>query len=100
MSYGSNEAVKDAEEAYRDECAQLVAEKAAQLVAAGDMGRAPAVEQSAEWLRQEGEAESDETGTLAVENTPPSPSKVKPTAQVTAIAAELLDDARDAVASR
>lgn len=96
MSYGSNEAVEDAEDGYREHCAKLIAQSAAQLVAAGDMGRIEAIEEVTEWLRREGEAEGDVTGVVAIENEFPSPSKATSRTQVAAIASELLDAARAA----
>lgn len=96
MSYGSNEGVKDAQDAYRAHCARLIAQCAAQLVAARDMSRDDAIEAVTEWLRRDVEAEGDPTGVIAVENAFPFPSKVTPPDQVAAIAIELLDAARDA----
>lgn len=97
MSYGSNEAVKAAEDDCREQRAQLIALRAAELVAARNMGRAEAIEQAAAWDRREQAADGDLSGVAAVENTFPVPSKASPTAQVKAIAVELLDAARDAV---
>lgn len=94
MSFGSNDAVEDAEEDYREECAKLIAQKAAELVAARDMSREDAIKKVSEWLHNEAAAEGDVTGTLAIENEFPSPSKASPRAQVAAIASELLDAAR------
>jgi hypothetical protein len=99
MGYGSNQAVKDAEEDYREKCALLIAETAAELVAAGDADRHDAIEQATEWLRNESAADGDPTGVAALENVEPRASKESPKAQVAAIAAELLDDARDAADS-
>lgn len=99
MGIGSSIAVEDAEDECREDCANLIAQKAAALVAARDMGRDEAIEKIAEWLRLEREADGDETGTLAIENELPSPSKKMPDKQVAAIAAELLDAAQDAAAS-
>lgn len=96
MSYGSNEAVENAEDDYRENCVKLIAQNAAQLVAAGDMGRIEAIEVVTNWLRLEGEAEGDMTGVAAIENEFPSPSKVMPRSKVAAIAHELLDAAREA----
>ena len=75
MNYGSNEAVENAEDEYREHCARLIAQNAAQLVAAGDMGRIDAIEKVTEWLRREGQAEGDVTGVASIENEFPSPSK-------------------------
>ncbi|TCG01100.1 hypothetical protein BZM26_10150 [Paraburkholderia strydomiana] len=96
MSYGSNEAVEDAQDDYRERCANLIAQHAAQLVAARNMGRPEAIEAATEWLRREGEAVGDVTGVAAIENEFPVPSKTSPRSQVAAIASELLDAARDA----
>ena len=99
MSYGANEAVEDAEREHRDRCAILIAQKAAQLVAARDMGRDAAIAVVTEWLRREGEADGDVTRVMAIENELPSPSKEAPPSQVAAIASELLEAARDAAAA-
>lgn len=96
MSYGANQAVNDAEDNYREECALLIAKKAAALVAAQDMSREDAIEALTKWVRQENEAEDDVTGVLSIENEFPSPSKNVPSNQITAIAAVLLDAAREA----
>lgn len=96
MSIGSNTAVEAAEAKYREDCANLIAENAAGLVAAHDMDRDEAIQKAAEWLRQEGEANGDETGTVAIENAFPTPSKPIPRHQIVAIASELLDAAREA----
>lgn len=79
MSYGSNAAVKDADDADREYCARLIAQHAAALVAAG-MDRRDAIEMATEGLRK-------------------FLSKASPSDQVAAVAAELLDDARDAADS-
>lgn len=97
MSYGSNGAVEEAEAAYREQSAQAVARAAAELVAARDMGRNEAISEVVEWLRNEQAAENDPTGVAAAENVALLPSKESPNAQVAAIAAELLEAARDAV---
>ena len=96
MSYGSNEAVQEAEDRYREEQGNFIAEKAAELVAAGDMSREEAIEKVAEWLRVENEAEGDVTGVIGIENEFPKPSKTMPRNQVLAIASELMDAAQDA----
>lgn len=96
MSIGSNEAVDDATDAYKEQCAQLIARTAAELVAARDVGRDEAIAMATEWVRKEQEAEGDPTGVVAAENEFPFASKSSPSAQVAAIAAELLDAARDA----
>lgn len=95
MGIGSNLAVEDAEESYRDSCAERIAEIAAPLVADG-MERGDAIAEAAEYLRNESEAEGDPTGVAEVENEYPSPSKKIPRKQVDAIKAELMDAAREA----
>lgn len=99
MSFGSNQAVEDAEDDYKEKCAQLIARTAAELVASRDAGRLEAIETATEWLRNEQAANGDPTGVTAVENKEPRASKVNLSAQIAAIAAELLDDARDAADS-
>lgn len=99
MTYGSNQAVADAEEAWRGQCAQLIARYAAELVAARDVSRKEAIAIAVMWLRNEQAADADPTGTVAVENVFPFASKASPSPQVAAIAAELLDAAREAVDS-
>lgn len=96
MSSGSNLAVEDGEEKYREELALRIATDAAGLVAARDMDRAEAIHEATEALRRSIEADDDVTGVLATMNSAPKPSKVASAAQVAAIAQELLDDARDA----
>lgn len=99
MGFGSNQAVEDAEDDYKEQCALLIAQTAAKLVAAGDTGRRAAIEKATEWLRNEQVADGDPTGVTAVENEEPRASKVSPKVQIDVIAAELLDDARDAADS-
>lgn len=99
MGYGSNVAVTIAEDDYREDCAEIISHRAAALVGAGDMGRTAAISALAEWLRNENDAGGDLSGVLSVENVFPSPSRVVPPAQVIAIAAELMDAARDAADS-
>lgn len=99
MSFGSNQAVEDAEDDYKEKCAQLIARKAAELVASREASRSEAIEAVTEWLRNERAANGDPTGVSEVENEEPCASKASPSAQITAIAAELLDDARDAADS-
>lgn len=96
MSYGSNEAVEDAEAQYREDRAVEIAGMAAKLVAAGDMGREDAVNKVAEWFRRDSEAQGDVTGTLEVENVLPLPSKEASPQQVAVIQSALMDLARDA----
>lgn len=96
MSYGSNEAVDNADDNYREKCVQLIAQRAAELVATRNMGRKEAIAAAAEWLRNEQAADFDSTGVVASENVLPSPSKTPPVNQVAAIRDELLDAASDA----
>lgn len=96
MGYGSNEGVEDAEDDYRERCAQQIAHHAARLVAARDMERADAIKEITEWMHRESEAAGDVTGTAAIENKFPAPSRVAPADQVAAIASQLLDAAREA----
>lgn len=98
MSLGSTVAVEDAQEDYREECADWIAQKAAELVAARDMGRAEAIETAAELLRQENDADADVTGVAAVEIDQVEPSRKALPAQVAAIKADLMDAAREAAA--
>lgn len=93
MSYGANEAVNDAEDQCREDWADLVAQKAAEIVAARDMKRKGAVDAAASWLRKEHEADSDATGVAETECQEPMPSKKASADQVAAIKAELLEDA-------
>ena len=99
MSYGSREAVEDAEEECREDLATLIANGAAALVAAGDMSREDAIEAVATYYRLDGEADADVTGTVEVENTFPFPSFKAPASQIAAIAAELTDKAQEAANS-
>lgn len=99
MSYGANQAVEDDEDDVRERRALLIAQTAAELVAAGDAGRSEAIEKATEWLRNDQAADGDPTGVTAVENEEPCASKASPRAQIDAIAAELLEDARDAADS-
>lgn len=90
MSYGSNEAVEDAEGDHKEKCARLIARTAAELVASRDASRSDAIEQA---------THSDHSGVTDMENKEPHASKAPPSAQIAAIAAELLKDARDAADS-
>jgi hypothetical protein len=96
MSYGSNGAVEDAEDDYKEQCAQLIAETAAKLVAARDMSRSDAIKAATEWVRRENEAEGDLTQVASIENELPEPRLAASLKQVNAIASELLDAAREA----
>lgn len=96
MGYGANDAVENGDDECREHCAKLIAQNAAQLVAAGDLGRGDAIKGVTDWLRREGEAQADPSGTASIENTFPAPSKLAPRHQVAAIAAELLEAARQA----
>jgi len=99
MSYGSNEAVEAAEDDYREQCAVLIAQTAAKLVAARDMGREEAISVATEWIRAENEADHDETGVSAALVEHPSASKIVSTPQIKAIAVELMDASREAADS-
>lgn len=68
MSIGSTLAVELAEADYREECAQFIANKAAQLVAARDMSREDAIQAATEELRQEIDAQGDITGVQETTN--------------------------------
>lgn len=96
MGYGSTVAVEEAEDEYRDACAERIENDAAKLVGAGDMTRGQAIEAATESLRQEIEADNDDTGALATMLNPPVPSKPIPAAQAGAIGRELRDAAGDA----
>jgi len=96
MGYGSNEAVEDAEDEYRENCTERIALIAARLVASGDASRKDAIEQATKYLRNERTADGDPTGVIAAEITFPHPSKECSPEQVSAIAAELREDAEDA----
>ena len=69
MSYGSNIAVEDAEDEYREETARLIAMHAAELVAARDMTRDAAITAAVEHQRYCQEAERDPTGTANKKDT-------------------------------
>lgn len=96
MGYGSTVAVEDGEVKYRAACAKRIEIDAAELVAAGDMTREEAIAAATGALRQEIDADGDDTGTLATMLNPPVPSKPVPAAQVRAIGRELRDAAGDA----
>jgi len=96
MGYGSTVAVEEAEEEYREACAELIEKGAAKLVGARDMTRRQAIEAETEALRQEIEADNDVTGVLGTMLNPPVPSKPIPAAQARAIGRELRDAAGDA----
>lgn len=97
MANGRNDAVEVEEERHRERLAEVVASRAAYLVAARDMGRPEAIKVATDSVRRDQQEGSDPTGTLAVENEYPAPSKMMPAHQVAAIAAELMDAAREAV---
>ncbi|TXI25580.1 MAG: hypothetical protein E6Q67_00910 [Roseateles sp.] len=99
MSYGSNEAVEDAEDDCQEENAQLLARGAAELVAARVCGRDEAIEKVVEWWRNEAAAAGDPTGVTEIENSFPFATKAAPSHQVAAIAEELIEDVRDAIGS-
>lgn len=93
---GSTFAVQEGEEQHREKCAEFIAQKAAELVAAQDMGREEAIRAATDYLRKSSEADGDVTGVLALENKLPTPSRNMPPAQVAAIASALRDAAQDA----
>lgn len=99
MGMGSNLAVEDAEEEYREQLARYVASKAAERVAARDSTRSAAIAEIVEHASALSEAEGDPTGTLGTlaAAQEPQPSRAVSAAQREAIARELLEDARDAV---
>lgn len=99
MGYGSNAAVKDAEDEHREQLALQISRGAAALVAAGDMDRTGAIKALTEWHREESAAAGDSTGTASINNRYPTPSKRAPDAQIAAISTELMDHARDAADS-
>lgn len=100
MGYGSNEAVSDAEEDFREEISQAIAENAAELVASGDMSRDEAIKVATKHQRYMQDAACDETGTVETlkEAQRPVPSHKVPEHQVKAIAEQLIDQAREAAA--
>ena len=94
MSIGSTLAVEDGEDQYRTDAAKFIAEKAAQLVASGDMGPKQAIEAVTNFLRSQ--SQDDTTGIAPIENQLPSPSKSMPDNQVAAIQDKLMDAAQNA----
>lgn len=94
MSIGSTLAVEDGEDQYREAAANFIAEKAAPLVAAGDMGPNQAIEAVTNFLRSQ--SEDDPTGIASIENQLPAPSKNIPDNQIAAIKAKLIDAAQNA----
>jgi len=99
MSYGSTVAVEEAEEEYREACADLIEKGGAKLVGAHDMTRRQAIEAETEALRQEIEADNDITGVLGTMLNSPVPSKPISKAQERAIGRELHEAAQDAARS-
>lgn len=96
MSFGSNEAVELEEARHRERLGDVIASRAAYLVAARDMGREEAIEVAKASVVRDQEEDNDPTGTLAVENKYPAPSKMMPEAQVARIKNELMDAAQEA----
>ena len=96
MSIGSNLAVEMGEEDHREKLAEIIANRAAKVVAAGDMGRPQAITEAKESVRRDQEEDHDVTGVLGVMNTPLTPSKQAPAHQVAQIQSELMDAAREA----
>lgn len=97
MSIGSTLAVEDGEDQYRTDAAKFIAEKAALLVASGDMGPKQAIETVTNFLRSQ--SQDDPTGIASIENQLPSPSKSMPDNQVAALEAKLMDAAQIAANS-
>ena len=99
MGMGSNLVVEDAEEKYREKCANYIANIAAQRVAARDSTRSKAIAEAVEHMSALSDAENDPTGTLSSLGITqvPEPSRAISDAQRAAIAQEMIDRARDAV---
>jgi hypothetical protein len=89
MSNGRNPTDNDAD-------VEFIASKAAELVAAGENSRTDAIKLVVQYLRDDREADGDETGTKGVELKFPKPSREVPIDQVRKIKSELMDAARDA----
>lgn len=94
MGMGSNVAIEEDEDNYRENAANVIAETAAKLVASGDCSREEAVERSGEYWRLQNEADGDPTGTIAADCHLPTPKNETSKAQVAAIKAELLEACR------
>ena len=89
-----------AEDEYKNEMAQLIANGAAALVAARDCSREEAIDRVAQYYYYLKEAENDPTKTIEYSDEAqfPHPSKKTPTKkQIEAIALELIELAEDAV---
>ncbi|KFC73285.1 hypothetical protein [Massilia oculi] len=96
MANGRNDAVQMDEDKHREECGNIIADIAANLVAAGDMGRKDAIKEGVKWIRSSRDAAGDVTGTLDTELVYPKPSKQAPSDQVYKIKQELMDEAQEA----
>jgi hypothetical protein len=96
VEMSSDLSLDDANEQYREACADEIATRAARLVAARDMERTEAIKAVTEEMRQESAASNDVTGTLSTMIEVVNPSTVAHKAQIDAIKLELIDAARDA----
>lgn len=101
MGIGSNLAVEDGEEDFREQMAHLVANTAAERVGARDSTRLEAIAEAVNYASASFDADNDPSGTLGTlpEAQAPTPSRVVPVAQRIAIREELIEDARDAVSA-
>lgn len=96
MANGRNDAVEYQQDLHRERLADVIASRAAYLVAARDMGRQEAIKVAMESVRRDQEEGNDVSGTLGIENEYPAPSKMMPPGQVARIKDELMDLAREA----
>lgn len=96
MSFGSNEAVEIEEARHRERLGDVIASRAAYLVAARDMGQGEAIKVAKASVVRDQEEGSDPTGTLAIENEYPAPSKMMSAAEVAAIKSKLMESAQEA----
>lgn len=92
----SDLSVEDANDQYKEDCADEIATRAAKLVASRDMGHTEAIQAATEEMRQENAASNDITGVLSTMIDWTNPSKETPQAQINAIKLKLMDAARDA----
>lgn len=93
---GNDYHLDDANDEYVEKNAEVIATRAAMLVASRDMNREDAIEAATEELRQENAASTDETGVLKTMIDAVKPTKDASKAQIAAIRDELMDAARDA----
>ena len=96
MGFGSNGAVKEAEDEYCDDLIEWITKNAAELVASGDESRKDAIKKVIEYFEDECAADGDPTGVIAAENTFPQPSRKRSPKQVRAIEDELREYVEDA----